>query len=140
MLLSPKKVKFRKWQKGRSNPDKPGVSTRGAIVSFGDFGMQSTSRNRITSNQIEATRRVIVKSIGKDARMWVRIFPDRPYTKKANEVGMGKGKGDPQGFEVQILPGRILFEVSGVSEEIAKKAVSKGGKKLPLKVRLIKRI
>ena len=140
MLLAPKKVKFRKSQKGRSNPKKPGVASRGTMVSFGDFGMQSITKKRINSNQIEATRRVIVKSIGKDARMWLRVFPDRPYTKKANEVGMGKGKGDPQGFEVEILPGRVIFEVSGISEEIAKKAIIKGGKKLPLKIRVIKRI
>ncbi len=139
MLLSPKKVKYRKWQKARCNRKRILTSAKGTNVSFGDFGIQAISKARISSNQIEATRRVVVKKIGKDARMWIRIFPDRPVTQKASEVGMGKGKGDPKGFEVEILPGRIIYEFSGVTEEVAKDAARKCGKKLPLNVKIIKR-
>ena len=92
---------------------------------------------RIRSNQIEATRRVIVRTIGKGGKVWIRIFPDRPWTQKAAEVGMGKGKGAPMGFEVQVFPGRVLFEFSGVSEDVARKAVEKAGKKMPVKVKFV---
>ena len=140
-MLFPKKVKFRKWQRGRKNPAKLArrAESRGIHVAFGSFGMKAQTHARIRSNQIEAVRRVLVRTIGKNGRVWVRVFPDRPWTKKADEVGMGKGKGNPEGFEFEVLPGRILFEIDGVPEEVARTAVVKGGKKLPLKVRFVAR-
>ena len=95
---------------------------------------------RVRSNQIEAARRVITRSLGKTGRVWIRIFPDRPYTAKAAEVGMGKGKGDPQGYQFEVLPGRIIFEVDGVPEEAAREALRKAGAKLPLKTKVVSRV
>ncbi|NBD74288.1 50S ribosomal protein L16 [Patescibacteria group bacterium] len=140
-MLFPKKIKFRKWQRGRVNPEKLAskTATRGTSVAFGSFGMKATTGARIRSNQIESVRRVLVRTIGKNGRVWIRIFPDRPWTQKAAEVGMGKGKGDPQGFEVEVLPGRILYEIEGVPADVAKRAVEKAGKKLPVKVRFVER-
>lgn len=138
-MLFPKKVKFRKWQRQRVNPSKVRVATRGIDLSFGSFGVKAQTGARIRSNQIEAARRVISRTLGKNGRTWIRIFPDRPWTQKAAEVGMGKGKGDAQGFEVEILPGRVLFEVDGVSEEVAKEAMRKAGKKLPIKTKFVTR-
>lgn len=138
-MLFPKKVKHRKWQTNRVNPSKLGVATRGVNVNFGSYGLKATSAYRITSNQIEAARKVISRTLGKTGRTWIRIFPDRPYTQKAAEVPMGKGKGDPSGFCVEIKPGRILFEVDGVTEQVAKEALTKAGKKLPVSVRVVGR-
>lgn len=138
-MLFPKKVKFRKWQTGRVHPDKVGVATRGTEVSFGSHGMKATSSYRVRSYQIEAARKIISRTIGKTGRMWIRIFPDRPYTTKPAEVGMGKGKGDPQGYEFEVKPGRILFEVDGVSDEVAREALRKGGAKLPVKTKVVTR-
>lgn len=138
-MLFPKKVKHRKWQTDRVNPKKLGVATRGVNVNFGSYGLKATSAYRMTSNQIESARKVISRTLGKTGRMWIRVFPDRPYTQKAAEVPMGKGKGDPSGFCVEIKPGRILFEVDGVTEEIAKEALIKAGKKLPVSVRVVSR-
>lgn len=138
-MLFPKKVKHRKWHKKRINLDKVRLATRGTTVAFGSFGLKATTAARLTSNQIEATRRVIKRSSGKLSRVWIRIFPDRPFTKKPAEVKMGKGKGDPKGFEVEVFPGRVLFEVDGVSEEVARLALEKGGKKLPVKTRVVTR-
>ncbi|MEI6042061.1 MAG: 50S ribosomal protein L16 [bacterium] len=138
-MLAPKKVKHRKWQVQRQNPKKVRVETRGLDVSFGSYGLKATSPYRITSNQIEAARKVISKTLGKTGRMWTRVFPDRPFTQKAAEVPMGKGKGDPKGFCMEIRPGRILFEVDGVTEAIAKDALIKAGKKLPVTIRVVSR-
>ncbi len=138
-MLFPKKVKHRKWQTDRVNPKKLGVATRGVDVNFGSYGLKATSAYRMTSNQIESARKVISRTLGKTGRMWIRVFPDRPYTQKAAEVPMGKGKGDPSGFCVEIKPGRVLFEVDGVTEEIAKEALIKAGKKLPVSVRVVSR-
>ena len=138
-MLFPKKVKYRKWQTQRKHPDKIGVATRGVNVEFGSHGLKATTYARIRSYQIEAARKIISRTIGKTGRMWIRIFPDRPYTQKAAEVGMGKGKGDPQGYEFETLPGRVLFEVDGVPEDIAKEALRKGGTKLPVKVKIVAR-
>ena len=138
-MLFPKKVKFRKWQRMRRNPNKVRQASRGTDMNYGSFGMKAVTEHRLRSNQIEAARRVISRTIGKTGRTWIRVFPDRPWTQKAAEVGMGKGKGDPQGFEVEVLPGRIIFEIDGVSEEVAKNAIVKAGKKLPLKIRFITR-
>lgn len=138
-MLFPKKVKHRKWQVGRKNPNKRTADTRGITLSFGSFGLKATTQARVTSNQIEASRRVISRTMGKTGKMWTRIFPDRPYTAKAAEVGMGKGKGDPQGFVFEVLPGRVLFEVDGVSESVAREALRKAGTKLPVKVKIVSR-
>lgn len=139
-MLLPKKVKFRKWQTGRSNPKTRGADTRGIKLAFGSFGLKSESQSRVRSTQIEAARKVISRTLTKAGKYWVRIFPDRPYTAKAAEVGMGKGKGDPQGYCFDVLPGRIIFEVDGVEEKVAKEALRKAGTKLPLKTRIIGRV
>ncbi len=138
-MLFPKKVKHRKWQTGRRNPNKVRNETRGTTLSFGAFGLKSMSEERIKSNQIEAARRVISRSLGKTGRIWIRIFPDRPFTKKAAEVPMGKGKGDPEYFTFEVLPGRVLFEVDGVTRAVAENALVKAGKKLPVKTKFVSR-
>jgi large subunit ribosomal protein L16 len=138
-MLLPKKVKHRKWQTSRVNPKKIGVETRGIHLNFGSFGIKATSAFRITSNQIESARKVIARSSGKTGRIWIRIFPDRPWTQKAAEVGMGKGKGDPQGYCVEVRPGRIIFEVDGIDEATAREALRKAGSKLPIKTRIVTR-
>jgi large subunit ribosomal protein L16 len=138
-MLLPKKVKFRKWQTGRSNPKTRSADTRGITLSFGSFGLKSETHARVKSTQIEAARKVISRTLTKAGKYWVRIFPDRPYTAKAAEVGMGKGKGDPQGYCFDVLPGRIIFEVDGAEESIAREALRKAGTKLPLKTRIISR-
>ena len=138
-MLLPKKVKFRKWQTGRSNPKTRGADTRGITLSFGSFGLKSETQARVKSAQIEAARKVISRTLTKAGKYWVRIFPDRPYTAKAAEVGMGKGKGDPQGYCFDVLPGRIIFEVDGAEESISREALRKAGTKLPLKTRIISR-
>lgn len=116
------------------------IDTRGTTVAFGSFGLKALSSARLRSNQIEAARKALVHFLGKNGRTWVRIFPDRPWTQKAAEVGMGKGKGDLQGYEFQVWAGRILFEVEGVPEATAREALRKAGTKLPLKTRFVERI
>jgi large subunit ribosomal protein L16 len=139
-MLFPKKVKHRKWQKGRENVKKQQrPTTKGAAVAFGSFGLKAVSADRVKSNQIEAARRAMVRFLGKNAKVWIRIFPDRPWTRKPSEVKMGKGKGDPQGFEVEVYPGRILFEVDGVADDIAKEGLRKAGTKLPVKTKVVAR-
>jgi large subunit ribosomal protein L16 len=140
-MLIPKKVKFRKWQTGRRNKAKieGAVETRGITVAFGSYGLKSMSAARVKSNQIESARKVASRTVGKTGRLWIRIFPDRPFTAKPAEVGMGKGKGDPQGYCMEIGAGRILFEVDGVTEAIAHEALRKAGTKLPLKTRVVAR-
>lgn len=141
-MLFPNKTKYRKWQTARKNSSKieSKVETRGTKVVFGSFGLKSTSQARITSNQIEAARKAIKRHVGKEGKVYIRVFPDRPVTRKAAEVGMGKGKGDPDFFCFEVFPGRVLFEVAGVTEEVAKEALRKGGTKMPLKTRMSKRI
>lgn len=140
-MLFPKKVKHRKWQVTRRNAKvlAKRVETRGTTVANGAYGMMATTQARITSNQIESARKVIARSVGKTGRIWVRIFPDRPYTKKAAEVPMGSGKGEPEGFCFETFAGRVLFEVDGVTEAIAKEAFRKAGSKLPVKVKMVTR-
>ena len=138
-MLFPKKVKHRKWQTGRKNPKKQHLAGRGITVAFGSHGLKATEASRITSNQIEAARKVVRRAVGKHGKMWIRIFPDRPYTAKAAEVGMGKGKGDPQGFVAVVRPGTILFEVDGIEDAEAREALRKGGAKLPVKARIVSR-
>lgn len=139
-MLLPKKVKFRKWQSNRSNPKSKSPETRGVEVSFGSYGLKALTQARVKSNQIESARKVISRTLTKAGKYWVRIFPDRPFTAKAAEVGMGKGKGDPQGYCFDVLPGRIIFEVDGVEEKIAHEALRKAGTKLPIKARIISRV
>jgi large subunit ribosomal protein L16 len=138
-MLFPKKVKHRKWHKTRRNLDKIGTDTRGTTVAYGSYGLKTTTYARINSRQLEAARRVIKRASGKFGRVWIRVFPDRPYTKKPAEIKMGKGKGGVEGYEVEVKPGRVLFEVDGVSEEVAREALRKGGTKLPVKTRVIGR-
>ena len=138
-MLFPKKVKYRKWQTMRKNPIKIGAATRGVEISFGSHGLKAMTAGRITSNQIEAARKAITKSIGKTGRVWIRIFPDMPFTKKPAEVKMGKGKGDIAGYCVQVLPGRIMFEVDSSDDKVATESLRKGGTKMPVKTKIIAR-
>lgn len=139
-MLFPKKVKFRKWQSQRSNTKTRTPETRGTKLSFGSFGLKALTQARVKSNQIESARKVVSRTLTKTGKYWVRIFPDRPFTAKAAEVGMGKGKGDPQGYCFDVLPGRIIFEVDGVDEKIAHEALRKAGTKLPIKTRVVSRM
>jgi len=138
-MLIPKKVKYRKWQTHRKRNQDSKVATRGSKISFGSFGLKAESAARVKSNQIEAARKVISRTMTKTGKYWIRIFPDRPFTKKPEQMGMGKGKGDPQGYIFQVLPGRVLFEVDGVPPEVAHEALRKAGTKLPLKTRIVAR-
>lgn len=138
--MFPKKVKHRKWQVGRKHPEKlMSPETRGISVSFGAYGLKAQTQSRVKSNQIEAARRVISRTLGKTGKIWIRIFPDKPVTKKPAEVGMGKGKGDPDHFIFDVRPGRILFEIDGVSEVVAREALRKAAAKLPLKAKFVTR-
>ncbi|MDD4989559.1 MAG: 50S ribosomal protein L16 [Candidatus Pacebacteria bacterium] len=138
-MLLPKKVKHRKWQTMRRNMKKDRVETRGTTIAFGSYGIKSLSAMRVRSNQLEAARKVMSRLVGKTGKIWIRVFPDMPYTAKAAEVGMGGGKGDPQGYCVQVYPGRIIFEIDGVEEAVAREALRKAGTKLPLKTVILKR-
>ncbi|OGI71391.1 50S ribosomal protein L16 [Candidatus Nomurabacteria bacterium RIFCSPHIGHO2_02_FULL_35_13] len=139
-MLLPKKVKFRKWQTGRSNPKANSPETRGIKLSFGSYGLKALTQARVKSNQIESARKVISRTLTKAGKYWVRIFPDRPFTAKAAEMGMGKGKGDPQGYCFDVYPGRIIFEVDGVEETVAHEALRKAGTKLPVKTKIVSRV
>ncbi|MGD8523356.1 MAG: 50S ribosomal protein L16 [Desulfobacterales bacterium] len=134
-MLSPKKVKYRKQQKGKMR----GVARRGSSLNFGEFGLQATSCGSLTSKQIEAARIAMTRHIKRGGRIWIRIFPDKPYTKKPAEVRMGKGKGAPEGWLAVIRPGRILYEMQGVSKELAKEALRLASHKLSVKTRFIER-
>jgi large subunit ribosomal protein L16 len=138
-MLFPKKVKFRKWQKGRIHPEKRTPETRGTTLAFGSYGLKAVTGARIRSNQIEAARKVITRTLTKTGKMWIRVFPDRPFTGKSGELPMGKGKGDVQGFEFEVFPGRVLFEVDGVPGNVAEEAMRKAASKLPLQARVVKR-
>ncbi|MDB5194559.1 MAG: rplP [Parcubacteria group bacterium] len=138
-MMFPKKVKYRKWHTMRKNPSKVGVASRGITVAFGSFGLKAMGPARIKSNQIEAARKVLSRSIGKSGRLWIRIFPDMPYTKKPAEVKLGKGKGDLEGYVAPVKAGRMLFEVDGVPEAMAKEALRKAGTKLPVKTKIVAR-
>lgn len=139
-MLAPKKVKHRKWHTGREHASKQlSPETRGIKLSFGSYGMKSITYARITSNQIESARKVLVRELGKTGKVWIRIFPDWPITQKPPEVKLGKGKGDPVAFVTRVYPGRIIFEVDGVETAVAKKAIIKAGKKLPVTVKVVGR-
>jgi large subunit ribosomal protein L16 len=134
-MLMPKKVKFRKMQKGRMN----GKAYRGSTVTFGEFGMKALEPAWISSRQIEAARIAITRHAKRGCKVWIRIFPDKPITKKPAETRMGKGKGAPEYWVAVVKPGRILYEMSGVSEELAKEAFRLASHKLPLETRFVKR-
>ena len=136
-MLLPKKVKYRKWQTFRKNASKVGVATRGVEVSFGSHGLKAMQGARIMSNQIEAARKALSRAVGKTGQLWIRIFPDMPLTKKPAEVKLGKGKGDLFGYCAPVKPGRVLFEVDGVTDAVAIEALRKAGTKLHLKTKII---
>ncbi len=138
-MLLPKKVKHRKWHTDRKDFSKR-VETRGTTVAFGSFGLKAETGARVKSNQIEAARKALSRSLTKVGKVWIRIFPDRPFTQKAAEVPMGKGKGEPEGYCARVLPGRIIFEVDGVPEDVAKEALRKAGTKLPMKTKIVARV
>jgi len=138
-MLVPKKVKYRKWHVMRKNPAKVGFETRGTLLSFGSFGLKAITAERIRSEQIESARKVISREVGKNGKIWIRIFPDMPYTQKPAEVKLGKGKGDLAGYCAPVKPGRVLFEIDGVTEVIAREALRKGATKLPVKTIIITR-
>ncbi len=139
-MLFPKKVKHRKWQNARLSEAKLArPETKGVDVSFGAFGLKAETPARVAANQIEAARRAMQRHAGKTAKVWIRIFPDRPVTKKAAEVPMGKGKGDPDRYVFEVRPGRVLFEIDGVTEIVAREALRKAGCKLPIKTKVVAR-
>jgi len=139
-MLIPKKVKYRKWQVGRVSKAKLAKpDTRGVTISFGSFALKALSGGRIKTNQIESARKVLSRTLTKTGKIWIRIFSDRPYTAKPPEQGMGKGKGDPQGYCCEIRPGRLIFEVDGVEMAVAKEALRKAGTKLPVKTKIVSR-
>lgn len=134
-LLIPKKVKHRKWFKGRSK----GIETRGTEIAFGSYGMKSLETCWITSRQIEAARRVIIRYLRKGGKLWIRVFPDKPVTNKGVEVPMGGGKGSVDHYVYPIRPGRIVFELEGIPENSAREAFRKAADKLPIKTKFVKR-
>jgi len=138
-MLFPKKVKHRKWQTMRRNPKRVGPATRGVTVAFGSFGLKALGPARIRSNQLEAARKVLSRSIGKTGRLWIRVFPDMPYTAKPAEVKLGKGKGELQGYVALVLAGRVIFEVDGTDEATLREALRKAGTKLPVKTKVVAR-
>jgi large subunit ribosomal protein L16 len=134
-MLQPKRTKFRKIQKGRNR----GLAQNGNKVSFGEFGLKSTERGRITSRQIEAARRAMTRHVKRGGKIWIRIFPDKPISKKPLEVRMGKGKGNVEYWVAQIQPGKMLYEMEGVSEELAREAFRLAAAKLPISTTFVTR-
>ena len=135
-MLQPARRKYRKEQKGRNT----GLATRGTNVSFGEFGLKAMEPERVTARQIEAARRALTRHMKRAGRVWIRVFPDVPVSKKPIEVRMGKGKGAPEWWIVRIAPGRIMFEIDGVPETLAREAFSLAAAKLPIKTRFVQRI
>ncbi len=135
-MLQPKKTKFRKAHKGRIHGNAKG----GTSIVFGKFGLKALQPERVTARQIEAARRVISRFIKRQGRIWIRIFPDLPVSSKPAEVRMGKGKGSVEYWACRVKPGRVMFELDGVSEEIAKEALLKASAKLPIKAKFVKRV
>ncbi len=134
-MLMPKKVKFRKQQRGKRR----GMAWSGSDVSFGDYGLKSTEVAWVTDRQIEAARIAISRHVKREGRMWIRIFPDKPITKKPQETRMGKGKGAPEQWVAVVRPGRVLYEMEGVTEEMAKEAFRLAAHKLPVKTKFVRR-
>ncbi|MGB4952104.1 MAG: 50S ribosomal protein L16 [Rhizobiaceae bacterium] len=135
-MLQPKRTKFRKQHKGRIH----GVATRGVTLAFGAFGLKAVEPERVTARQIEAARRAITRHMKRAGRVWIRIFPDVPVSKKPTEVRMGKGKGAPEFWAARVKPGRIMFEIDGVPSDIAHEALRLGAAKLPIRTRVVSRI
>jgi len=134
-MLMPKKVKYRKQQRGRMS----GIATRGATVAFGEYGLKALEPAWITDRQIEAARVAITRHVKRGGKIWIRIFPDKPVTRKPQESRMGKGKGSPEFWVAVVKPGRILFEIEGVSEEVAREAFRLAAAKLPIKTKFVAR-
>ena len=134
-MMQPKRTKFRKRHKGRND----GLTKGGAALNFGAFGMKATTNARITARQIEAARRAITRHLKRAGRVWIRIFPDQPVSKKPAEVRMGKGKGSVEYWAAKVKPGRVMFEIDGVSEPVAREALRLAAMKLPIKSRIIVR-
>ena len=134
-MLQPKRMKFRKMMKGRNR----GLAHRGSKISFGEYGLKATGRGRITARQIEAGRRAITRHVKRGGKIWSRVFPDKPISKKPLEVRMGKGKGSVEYWVAQIQPGRVLYEIEGVSEELAREAFELAAQKMPLSTTFAKR-
>lgn len=135
MPLMPKRTKFRKQQKGRNR----GKATRGNVVNEGEYGLQATTAGWIKSNQIEAARIAMTRFIKRGGKVWIKIFPDKPVTKKPAETRMGKGKGAPEYWVAVVKPGRVMFEIEGVSEDIAREALRLAAQKLPVQTKFVKR-
>ena len=134
-MLQPKRTKFRKQQKGRNR----GLAVRGSKVSFGEFGLKATGRGRITARQIEAARRAMTRHIKRGGKIWIRVFPDKPISKKPLEVRQGKGKGNVEYWIAQIQPGRMLYEMEGVTEDVAREAFRLAAAKLPVSTTFVSR-
>ena len=134
-MLQPTRMKFRKQQKGRNT----GIATRGNKINFGDFGLKAIGRGRITARQIEAARRAMTRHIKRGGRVWIRIFPDKPISAKPAEVRMGNGKGSPEFYVAEIQPGKVLYEMDGVSEELAREAFRLAAAKLPIQTTFVVR-
>ncbi|MGB7503142.1 MAG: 50S ribosomal protein L16 [Azonexus sp.] len=134
-MLQPNRTKFRKAHKGRNE----GVATRGAKVSFGEWGLKATGRGRLTARQIEAARRAMTRHIKRGGRIWIRIFPDKPVSKKPLEVRMGNGKGNPEYWVAEIQPGKVLYEMDGVNEALAREAFALAAAKLPIATTFVTR-
>ena len=134
-ILMPKKVKHRKWHKGVSR----GIENRATEVNFGSFGLKSLGTEWLTARQLEAARRYIIRYMKKGGKLWIRVFPDKPVTFKGAEVGMGGGKGGVDHYVYPIRPGRMIFEIDGLKEEIAKEALEGAGNKLPIKTKFVKK-
>ena len=132
-MLMPKRVKHRKVMRGRMN----GTAQRGADIAFGEYGLKAMESAKITSRQIEAARVAINRKVKRGGKLWIRIFPDFPFTKKPAETRMGKGKGNPEGFVARVKSGRILFEIGGVDEILAREALDSASNKLPLKTKIV---
>lgn len=135
-MLSPKRVKYRKRQRGRMK----GKALRGNYVAFGEFGLKAVEGGRLTARQIEAARRAMTRHVKRGGKMWIRIFPDQPITRKPAEVRMGSGKGSPEYWVAKVLPGRVLFEMSGVDEDLAREAFRLASHKLPLSTTFVKKL
>ena len=135
-MLQPKRTKFRKMQKGRNR----GLAERGSKVSFGEYALKATGRGRITARQIEAARRAMTRHIKRGGKIWIRVFPDKPITGKPLEVRQGKGKGNVEYWVAQIQPGRMIYEIEGVSEELARQAFGLASAKLPFSTTFVKRM
>ena len=134
-ILMPRKVKHRKWRKGRSK----GKSSRGTEIAFGSFGLKSLEARWISARQIEASRRAIIRYLKRGGKLWIRIFPQKPVTRKGTEVPMGGGKGSVDHYAFPIKPGRIIFEIEGIKEEVAKEAFRRATDKLPIKTKFVKK-